>query len=102
MYVVFQFFHYSLLQDIESCTLCYTVNPCLFYIWQCICKSEPPSLSLPSFPIGNCKFVFCVCESISVLQRHSFVLFLDPMCLSTQVSPPIPISVDISRASPTC
>ena len=105
MYVVFQLFHYSLLQDIESCSLCYTVNPCLsiyLYMAVCICKSRPLSLSLPSFPFGNCKFVFCVCVSISVLQRHSFALFLDPTCLSTQVSPQISVSGNISGASPTC
>ena len=33
-------------------------------------------LSLP-LPFGNHKFVFCVCESISVVYTDSLVLFLD-------------------------
>ena len=34
-------------------------------------KSVPP----PFLPFGNHKFVFCICESVSVLHIHSFVLF---------------------------
>ena len=39
--VLFQIlFHYSLLQDIESSSLCYTVGPCclsVLYIVVCVC-----------------------------------------------------------------
>ena len=51
------FLFYSVLQCIEYSSLCSTVGP-----W-CL----TPSLSLPSFPLGNHKFVFSVCESIFVL-----------------------------------
>ena len=39
-----------------------------------ICWLQPPNLPLPSsFPFGNPKFVFYVCESLSVLEISSFV-----------------------------
>ena len=39
-----------------------------------ICQLQSPSLPLPSLSSGNCKFVFYICDSISVLQINSFVL----------------------------
>ena len=62
--------HYSLLQHIEYSSLCYTVNPCCLpnlYIVVYICQSQPSNLSLAFFHFGKHKFVFYVCESISVL-----------------------------------
>ena len=50
--------------------LCYTVGPCLsiLCIAVCICQSQIPNLALPCpFPFGNHKFVFYICESVSVL-----------------------------------
>ena len=41
----------------------------------CICQSQSPNLSPLLSPIGNHKFVFCTCDSISVVQISSFVLF---------------------------
>ena len=38
-----------------------------------VCESQTPNLSLPDF--DSCKFVFCVCESVSVLQTSSIVSF---------------------------
>ena len=71
IYILFQvLFHYGLLQEIEQSSLCYTVGPCLstLYTVVCICESQAPDLFLPPpFPFGNHKFVFYVCESISVL-----------------------------------
>ena len=64
-------FRLRLLQNIEQSSLCYTVGPyylSILYIAVCICLSQPPNLSLPPpFPFGNHKFVFEVCESVSVL-----------------------------------
>ena len=53
-------------------SLCYVVNPgfiSILYIVVCICQSPLPNLSLPclAFPFGNHKFVFYVCESVTVL-----------------------------------
>ena len=46
--------------------------------------SSPTSQFIPlpaPFPLGNYKLVFHICDSISVLQIHSFVpIFLDPIC----------------------
>ena len=51
--------------------LCYTVGPCclsIFCIAVCICQSQTPNLALPfPFTFGNHKFVFYICESVSVL-----------------------------------
>ena len=64
-------FHYSLLQDIDYSSLHYTVGSCclsILYIVVCIYQSQTLILSLPPpFPFGNYKFVFNVCESVSVL-----------------------------------
>ena len=69
--VLFQIlFHFRLLQVIEYSSLCYTVGPCLSIldIVVCICYSQIPNLFLPiPFPFGIHKFVFYVCESVSVL-----------------------------------
>ena len=47
--------------------LIYYIYIFFFYIVY-ICLSQTPNLSvLPHFPFGNHKFVFYVCESISVL-----------------------------------
>ena len=65
-------FHYRLLQIIEHSSLCNTVGPCslpILYIVVCVCSSKTTDLSFPlpgSVPLGNHKFVFYVCESISV------------------------------------
>ena len=59
---------------------CHFLLQGILYIVVCICESESPNLSLLSFPLGNCKFVFCIYDSIYVLQIGSFVpLFLDSM-----------------------
>ena len=85
LYILFQIlFHYRLLQNIEFGFLCYTIGLCwlfILYIIMCIIY-QLPNLSLPSpFPFGNHKFVFYVCESLSVLQINSFVsFFLDFTC----------------------
>ena len=57
------------LQSIEQSSLCYTVGSywlSILHIVVCLCQSQSPSLS-PSFPPGNHKFVFYICNSISVL-----------------------------------
>ena len=61
-------FPYRLLQDIEFSSLCYTVGPCfsVLYVLMYICWSQTPNLPL-SLPFDNHKFVFYVCESVSVL-----------------------------------
>ena len=61
-------FHYRLLQDIDYSSLCYTVGPCcLFYVQWCV-SVNPKLLIYPSprFSFGSHKFVFYVCESVSV------------------------------------
>ena len=57
MYISIFFFvifpHYSLLQDIEYSSLCYTVGPCwlsVLYILVCICQYQTPSLPPPTSP----------------------------------------------------
>ena len=70
--ILFQIlFPFSLLQNIEQSFLCYTVGPCWLFILNiavCICQSQTPNYpSSPPFPPGNHKFVFYVCESVSVL-----------------------------------
>ena len=48
-------FHYSLLQNIQYSSLCYTVSPCclsILYVVLCMCYSQIPNLSLPAtFPL---------------------------------------------------
>ena len=59
-----------LLQNAEQNFLCYIVYPCqlsVFCIVECICQSQSPNLSLPSLPLVNNKFIFYICDSISVL-----------------------------------
>ena len=71
-------FQYRSLQSIEQSSLCYTVDSYqlfILYIVVCICQSQSPNLCLPHFPVGNHKFVFYTCDSISVLQISSFVPF---------------------------
>ena len=72
MCIFFQIiFHYRLLQDAKYSPLFYKVNPsCLsiLCIVVCICKSRISKfipLSIP-FPSGNHKFIFYVCEFVSV------------------------------------
>ena len=60
-------------------SLYYTVNPCCLSIL-CIVVAyiSPKFLIYPSpfsFPFGNHKSVFCVCDCVSVLSLDSFVLF---------------------------
>ena len=38
-------FHYRLLQDIEYCSLCYTVNPDCLSIWGIVASTIPPSFN---------------------------------------------------------
>ena len=60
-------FHYILLQDIEDSFRCYTIDLCWLstpYMLVCICEPQTPNLS-PHFLVTM--FVFCVCESVSVL-----------------------------------
>ena len=64
-------FPFRLLLNIEQSSLCYAVSPCwlsILSIVVCLCQSQTTNLSLPQpFPFGNHKFVFYVCESVSVL-----------------------------------
>ena len=64
-------FPYRSLWSIEKSSLCYTVGPyelSVFYIVVFMCQSQSPNLSLPAtVPPGNHKFVFYICDSISVL-----------------------------------
>ena len=49
-------------QQVKPCDL-----PCL-YVVVCVSSSQTPNLPLPSpSPFGNQKFVFSVCESVSIL-----------------------------------
>ena len=71
--ILFQIlFPFRLLHNIEQGSLCYTVGPCCLSILNiavCTCQLQIPNLSLPLPlpPPSNHKFVFYVCESISVL-----------------------------------
>ena len=61
MYVYIFFFsisfHYSLLQDIECSSPCYTVNPCwISILYMIVCIHWSHTLNL-SFPFGSHKFV---------------------------------------------
>ena len=79
MYILFPIlFYYSLLQDIGSSSLCYTVGPCLFLlcIVMCISESQIPNLSpTPPSPFGNHKCVFCVCESFCFVNKFICTVF---------------------------
>ena len=46
---------------------------CFFFYVACICSSQLPNLSLPyPFPFDNQKFVFYVCDSISISELSFF------------------------------
>ena len=68
-------FHYSLLQDI-----CYRIDPFCVSVLYTIVSVNPKLLIYPSpipFPrLGNCKFLFFACESISVFLAKLFFKFL--------------------------
>ena len=69
-------FPYRSLQSTEYSSLCYTVCPyqsSILYIVVCICQS--PNLSLSPLSPSKHKFVFYICNFISVLQISSFVPF---------------------------
>jgi hypothetical protein len=70
LYILFQvLFQYRLLQNIEYSSMCYILWHCWLsnlYLLVCICLSQTPNLPLLSFPFGNHKFVFYVCECVSV------------------------------------
>ena len=77
-------FCYSLLQDVEYSSLCYTVNFCflhilciLVYLYISIFASVRPILLIYPSPFGNHKLVSYVCESVFVLYIDSFVLLFD-------------------------
>ena len=64
-YILFQILScYSLLQDIEYNSLCYTVGPCWLSILYILNLNLP---TITPFPLCNHKFVFYVCESIDFL-----------------------------------
>ena len=71
IYILFQIlFSYSLLQNIEYSSLCYTVDPRSLSILCMWCVYANPNFLIypsPPFPFGNHKFVFYVCGPISVL-----------------------------------
>ena len=71
IYNIFQIlFVCRLLQNSKYSSLCYTViGPCFFYIYYCVYVTPKFLIYLSSapFPFGNHKFVFYVCDSISVL-----------------------------------
>ena len=69
-----------LLQDIKYSSLRYTVGPhCLSVLYIVVCISNPKLITHPSptphVPFGNHKFVFPICESVSVLQISSKIRF---------------------------
>ena len=71
VYILFNIlFHYGLLQDTdysEYSSLCCVVGPCCLSILYMLIPNSyliPPP---PSFPFGNCKLVFYVCEPVSDL-----------------------------------
>lgn len=39
------------------------------------CQSQPPNIPFPIVPPGNYKFNLCVCESVSLFIKSSFVSF---------------------------
>ena len=70
VYILFQFlFHFKLLQSIEYKSLWYSIGLCDLSILYTVVSVNPTFLIytlLPS-PFDNHKFVFYVCESVSVL-----------------------------------
>ena len=67
MYIYFHsLFSYRLLQNIGSSSLCYTGGPCWVSIYVRMLSPFLFYASMP-FSFGNCKFVFYVCKSVSVL-----------------------------------
>ena len=66
-------------QNIEQSSLCYTVGShqlSVLYIVVDICQSQSLNSShSPPCPLGNHKFVFYICDSISALQISSSVHF---------------------------
>ena len=71
-----------LLGNIMMDSLCYTVAPWWLSILNiAVLKCQYKTPNLPLFSPGNHKFVLC--ESVSVLQISSFVLFFN--CLSSHM-----------------
>ena len=71
-------FNYSLLQDIEYSSLCYTVGLVIHSVYNGLQLLTPNSQSIPhpNLAFGNHKSVLSICESVSVLQISlSVVLF---------------------------
>ena len=66
--VLFQIlFHHRLLQDTDYSSLCNTVGSyCLSILYVIKLNINPKFLTCPCFPFGNHKFVFHVCESVSL------------------------------------
>ena len=65
-----------LLRDIECSSLCYSLLVTYFiYSSVHMLIPNPSSIPSPAFPFGNHKFVFYVCESISVLYISHFYHF---------------------------
>ena len=62
-------FHYRLLQDTEYEFLVAAQQDLDAHLFCIQCSVNPKPLVSPSYPIpfGNSKFVFCVCEFVSVL-----------------------------------
>ena len=59
------------------CAVRQVLISCLFFMWWCIyVDPNLPVRPTPLFPLGNCKFVFYICRSISPLQISSSVPFL--------------------------
>ena len=52
---------------LSRCAIQSVLTSHLFYITVCICQSQSPDLSHPPLPRGNHKFLFYICDSISVL-----------------------------------
>ena len=79
IYILFHILsHYGLSQDTEYSSLCYTVGPCclsILYIIVCICQSQTPTPSLPTFlPLGNYS-LFSMSVSLFLFCRSSFVSY---------------------------
>ena len=53
----------------------YTVNPCLSILNKVASINLIFLIYLFPFPFGNHKFVFYVCESISVVNKFTFINF---------------------------
>ena len=83
VYILFQIVsmidYYKILKTVP-CTIQQILFVYLFFIQQYFVSFNPTLLIYPpplSFPFGNHRFVFCVCESISIL-LISFILFQIP------------------------